>query len=95
MSSLVAITLCVLFNALSLYANSVDAAQAKHRPVQRGGSVGNTVSGGSAQSQHQWSADPERGWVRRDEPDRENDRRAPTERHQPSRDRSKGKGKKF
>jgi hypothetical protein len=45
-----------------------DAAQAKNFPSQRGGKADSHMSAkGSANSNPQWSADPERGWVRAEE----------------------------
>jgi hypothetical protein len=45
-----------------------DAAQAKNFPSQRGGKADSHMSRkGSANSNPQWSADPERGWVRAEE----------------------------
>jgi hypothetical protein len=43
-------------------------AAAKERPSQRGGQANTHMSGkGQDNTNAQWSADPERGWVRADE----------------------------
>jgi hypothetical protein len=92
-----ATALFVLFNALlSVGASSSGAAQARHIPSQRAGQAAQQMSSkGAAQSHHQWSADPERGWVRGDDADAANERRSATKRHQQDRDQTQGKGKKF
>ena len=90
-------TLFVLINALlSVGATTASAAQAKHIPSQRAGQSAQQMSSkGSAQNHHQWSADPERGWVRGDEVDGTNERRSATKRGNQSKYRSNDKGKKF
>jgi hypothetical protein len=89
--------LLVILNALlSIGTTSGGAAQAKHSPSQRGGqAAGQMSSKGSAHGNHQWSADPERGWVRGDESHGEKDRRSATKRQNQSRAQPKERGKKF
>ena len=96
MTAVKAIALSVLFAALlGLYTNKIGAAQAKHTLGQRSGAIEHTASRGSPQRDHQWSADPERGWVLRDEHDGANDRRATTKRNHSNKAQGNGKGKKF
>ena len=92
-----ATALFVLFNALpSLSASSSEAAQARHIPSQRAGQAAQQMSSkGTAQNHHQWSADPERGWVRRDDADAASERRSATKRHHLDRDQTRGNGKKY
>jgi len=89
--------LLVLFNALlSLSTAASDAAQAKHSPGQRGGQAdAHKNSKGSAQGKHQWVADPERGWVRRDETRGAKDQSSATKRRDQPRGPSNNKGKRF
>jgi hypothetical protein len=72
----------LLLNALlSIGTTSGGAAQAKHSPSQRGGQAAQQMnSRGSQHRNHQWSADPERGWVRGDENHGANDQRSVTKR---------------
>ncbi len=72
----------LLLNALlSSGITSGGAAQAKHSPSQRGGQAAQQMnSGGSQNRNHQWSADPERGWVRGDDNHDVNDQRSVTKR---------------
>ena len=72
----------LLINALlSIGTTSGGAAQAKHAPSQRGGQAAQQMnSRGSQQRNHEWSADPERGWVRGDENHGANDQRSVTKR---------------
>ncbi len=95
MTSVKPIAFWVLVASLGLYTITAVAAQAKHTLGQRSGAIGHTASRGSPQRDHQWSADPERGWVLKDESDRENDRRATTKRNHSSKEQGTGKGKKF
>ena len=91
------VALFVLFNALlSMGITSSRAAQAKYSPGQRAGQAAQQMSSkGSAHSNHQWSADPERGWVRGDETHGANDERSATKRRNQSRAQANDKGKKF
>jgi len=86
----------LLLNALlSVGITSGGAAQAKHSPSQRGGqSAGQMHSRGAAQRNHQWSADPERGWVRGDEAHGANDQRSATKRQNNNRAQQNHRGKK-
>jgi len=87
----------VLFNALlSIGTASGSAAQAKYSPSQRGGQVAAQMSSkGSAHGNHQWSADPDRGWVRGDEAHSGNDQRSATKRKNQNRAQQNDRGKKF
>jgi hypothetical protein len=48
----------------------------------------------SERGNHQWSADPERGWVRGDESHGEQDRRSATKRQNQNRAQQNARGKK-
>ena len=87
--------LLVLLNGwLSVGANPSSAAQAKHSPGQRSGQAASQMSTkGSPQANDQWSADPERGWVRGDEARGSKDQRASA--RQRTQDKAKQHGKKF
>jgi hypothetical protein len=91
-----ATALFVLCNALpTLSESSSEAAQARHIPSQRAGQTAHQMtSKGAAQNHQQWSADPERGWVRRDNAESAYERRSASKRHQQDRDQTRGKGKK-
>ena len=69
MNSLKVASLLVFFNALlSLSPALGNAGQAKHGASHRRGDAATLRnSGDSAQGSDQWLADPERGWVRRNE----------------------------
>ena len=95
-SAKVAALLVLCAALLSIGTTSGGAAQAKYSPGQRGGQAAQQMSSkGSAQSSHQWSADPERGWVRGDETHGANDERSATKRRNQSRAQANDKGKKF
>lgn len=64
------VALFTVLNALALFStiDSVHAAQAKGHTSQRGGNADSHMSpNGRENTNAQWSADPERGWVRSDE----------------------------
>jgi hypothetical protein len=88
--------LLVILNALlSIGTTSGGAAQAKHSPSQRGGQAAQQMnSRGSQHRNHQWSADPERGWVRGDEAHGTNDRRSATKRKNQNNAQQTDRGKK-
>lgn len=95
-SAIVAAQFLLLNALLSVGTTSGGAAQAKYSPSQRAGQAAQQMSSkGSAQSNHQWSADPERGWVRGDEAHGANDQRSATKRRSQSKAQANGKGKKF
>ena len=95
-SAKVAALLVLCTALLSIGTTSGGAAQAKYSPGQRGGQAAQQMSSkGSAQSNHQWSADPERGWVRGDEANSANDQQAANKRRNQSRAQSNDQGKKF
>ena len=87
----------VLLNAwLSVGATVSGAAQAKHAPSQRGGQAASHMSTkGSANSNAQWSADPERGWVRAEERHSTNDPRTGVQQRSQKKAKQNDKGKKF
>jgi len=90
------VTLWVLFHALLSLSEALgNAAQPQHSAGQRGGSAAtHRNSPGSTQGKHQWSADPERGWVRRDETHEANHPRStPKQRNQGSSRSSKDNGR--
>jgi hypothetical protein len=69
-----------------------DAAQAKNFPNQRGGKAGSHMSAkGSVNGNPQWSADPERGWVRAEERHEFNEERATRQGNQ-NKSKKNGKG---
>ena len=86
----------LLLNALlSVGATSGSAAQAKHSPSQRAGQVAGQMSAKrSERGNHQWSADPERGWVRGDEAHGANDQRSATKRQNKNRAQQNAREKK-
>jgi len=96
MKSFKVAALFVLFNSLlSIGATAGGAAQAKHSPSQRGGQAATHMnSRGSAHSNHPWSADPERGWVRGDENHGANDQRSAIKRQNKNRTQQNDRGKK-
>ena len=73
------------------------AAAGKGRVNPRGGRAGERMSEkGSANANAQWSADPDRGWVRADERHKPNEKPGssnPGKNHENQ--KGKGKGKKF
>jgi len=91
------IAVFLLFNALlGIDVRSSLAAQARDSRGQRTGRAAPQMSSnGSADSNHQWFADPERGWVRGDESHGANDQGSANKRRNQSRAQSNNKGKKF
>jgi len=90
------VTLTALLGSVTGSALAAEAA--KGRANQRGGTAGEHRSGkGSWNSNTQWSADPERGWVRANErrPSRENNGSRTRDKHNKGKDKGKGKAKKF
>ena len=95
-SAKVAALLVLCTALLNIGTTSGGAAQAKYSPGQRGGQAAQQMSSkGSAQSNHRWSADPERGWVRGDETHEANDQGTGNKRRNQSRAQANDKGKKF
>ena len=86
----------LLLNALlSIGTSSGGAAQAKYSPGQRGGqAAGQMSSKGSTHGNHQWSADPERGWVRGDEARGSKDQRASARQRSQDKAKQQDRGKK-
>ena len=88
--------LVLLHGWLSVGASPSSAAEAKHSPGQRGGQVASQMSTkGSPQANDQWSADPERGWVRGDEARGSKDQRASARQRTQDKAKQNDKGKKF
>jgi hypothetical protein len=85
-----------LLNALAfcLTHSPADAGQGD-KGSQRGGQANSHISSkGSANSNAQWSADPERGWVRADERHQRHDESQATSKSKQNRGRQKGNGAK-
>ena len=97
MKSATIIAVFLLLDALlSADISSSLAAQARDSRGQRIGRAAPQInSNGSADSKHQWFADPERGWVRGDESHRANDQDEANKQRNQSRAQSNNKGKKF
>jgi len=91
------IAVFLLLNALlSTDTRSSLAAQARDSRGQHIGHAAPQInSNGSADSKHQWFADPERGWVRRDESHGANDQGGANKQRNQGRAQSNNKGKKF
>lgn len=90
------VTLTALLGSVT--GSALAAEGAKGRANQRGGTVGEHRSGkGSWNSNTQWSADPERGWVRANErrPSREKNGSAERGKQNKGKEKDKGKTKKF
>jgi hypothetical protein len=90
------LALFVLVIALSGFGpTTAGAAQAKHSSNQRGSHAPtHKDSRGAVQGNQQWSADPERGWVRRENESALREQRSAGKQHDQGRGRSNGKGKK-
>ena len=88
--------LLVLVNALLIVATTTSsAAQAKHPPGQRGDQAASHMSTkGSPHGNDQWSADPERGWVRGDEARGSKDQRASARQRSQDKAKQHDRGKK-
>jgi hypothetical protein len=97
MKSAKVVAVSLLLNAfVGIGTTSGGAAKASYSPGQRAGQAAQQMSSkGSAHSNHQWSADPERGWVRGDEVHGSNEQRSETKRRNQSKSQSKDKGKRF
>lgn len=76
-----------LLNALAFcLAHSQADAQQSDKRSQRGGEASTHMSGkGSSNSNAQWSADPERGWIRAEERQQGHDESQATGKSKPSR----------
>jgi hypothetical protein len=94
MTAATATVLITLLTALQSSAASGAAAQHKYMPSGRGGHGAYTTPRSPAKGSHQWSADPERGWVR-DDDDGADARRSPSERNHQSKGHSQGKKKSY
>jgi hypothetical protein len=87
------VSLALLSVLLNGATTPCDAAQAKNFPSQRGGKADSHMSAkGSANSNPQWSADPERGWVRAEERHELNEERDAVRQRSQSKFRNNGRG---
>ena len=79
---------------LNLPASAVAAGSGKNGSSQRGGKAAEHMSDkGTFNSNAQWSADPDKGWVRRDERHKMHEKNASPEEDHQHNGKSKGKGK--
>ena len=84
----------LVFGGLFAFAVSSSAASAE-KTNQRGGKAADHMSSqGARNTNAQWSADPEKGWVRSDERHQQHDKEHPTSEAQRGNDKAKGKGKR-
>jgi hypothetical protein len=85
-----------LLNALAFCVTHASAnAEPGDKGSQRGGQAKSHMSSkGSANSNAQWSADPERGWVRADERQQRRDESQATGKSKQNRGKQKGNGAK-
>jgi hypothetical protein len=71
------------------------SAAAAGKTDQRGGKAAEHMSSqGARNTNAQWSADPEKGWVRSDERHQQRDKEHPANEARRGNDKVKGKGKK-
>jgi len=82
---------------LNLPASAVAAGSGKNGSSQRGGKAAEHSDKGTFNSNAQWSADPDKGWVRADERHKMHEKNgSPEEGHQHNgKSKSKGKANKF
>ena len=86
-SLLTALALCLTHSPVN--------AQHSDKQSPRGGEASTHMSGkGSSNSNAQWSADPERGWIRADERHQGQDESQVTGKSKPSRSKQKGNAAK-
>jgi hypothetical protein len=89
---LVAMLLVALVDTGAVSAASAD----KNKVGQRGGKAAEHMSTkGSVNTNAQWSADPERGWVRAEERHKQDKKNGVTSEAKKSNAKTKGKGKIF
>ena len=88
--------LVIVSSLLGASATLSDAAQAHGIAGQRGGRASTHLSGkAAANTNGQWSADPERGWVRAEERKGLKDQRGGSTQRAQRKAQQKDKGKKF
>ena len=86
----------IVFGLTGASAEPSDAAQANGIAGQRGGRAAAHLSGKAAVNTNgQWSADPERGWVRAEERKRFKDQRVGSTQRTQGKAKQNDKGKKF
>ena len=84
----------IAFGGLFAFAVSSSSAPAG-KTNQRGGKAAEHMSAqGARNTNAQWSADPERGWVRSDERHQQHDKEHPADEARRGNDKVKGRGKK-
>jgi hypothetical protein len=89
---IVAMLLTALVNTSAVSAASAD----KNKVSQRGGKAAEHMSTkGSVNTNAQWSADPERGWVRAEERHKQDKKNGATSETKKPNAKPKGKGKIF
>jgi hypothetical protein len=90
------IVVAMLLSAL-VHTSAANAASAdKNKGTQRGGKAAEHMSNkGSVNTNAQWSADPERGWVRADERHTQDKKNGVTSETKKPKTKSKGKGNIF
>jgi hypothetical protein len=84
----------IAFGGLFSFAVSSSAAPAGRTNPRGGKAAEHMSSQGTRNTNAQWSADPEKGWVRSDERNQQHDKEHPTNEVQRGNDKAKGKGKK-
>lgn len=88
--------LLIVSSLLAASAKLSDAAQAHGSAGQRGGRAATPMSGkAAANTNGQWSADPERGWVRAEERKELKDQRVGSTQRTQRKAKQSEKGKKF
>jgi hypothetical protein len=90
------IVVAMLLTAL-VHTSAANAASAdKNKGTQRGGKAAEHMSNkGSVNTNAQWSADPERGWVRAEERHKQDKKNGVTSETKKPNAKPKGKGKIF
>ena len=87
------VAVLAILNALTLcFTNAADAGQGKGHFNHRGGQAATHMSAkGEANTNAQWSADPDRGWVRADERHELQEQRKTTTKSKQNQGKQKGK----
>lgn len=88
--------LAVMTLALAILGSpSAEAGEGKGASARRGGEAGSHMSSKSSENTNaQWSADPDRGWIRADERHDLHDQRQATPKAKQNRGKHKGQSKK-
>ena len=84
----------IMFGGLFAFAVSSSAAPAEKNNSRGGKAAEHLSSQGARNTNAQWSADPEKGWVRSDERHQQHDKEHPTNETRRANDKAKGKGKR-